>query len=97
LLYTSLGGDNDARRAAYVGLVASEAPPIVMAGIRTAARGRHTLGMTSHHQAVAAMYGDSHDSGEQSPAPKSGGAPAGAEPANVNRAPRERADRKHGG
>ena len=97
LLYTSLGGDNDARRAAYVGLVASEAPPIVMSGIRTAARGRHTLGMTSYHQAVAAMYGDSHDSGEQSPAPKSGGDPAGVEPANVNRAPREPADRKHGG
>ena len=46
LLYTTLGGDDDARRAAYRGLFATEIPAVVAAEIRTAPRGRHTLGMT---------------------------------------------------
>ena len=95
-LYTSLGRDNNARRAAYRGLFAIEAPPAVVAGIRTAARGRHTLGITSYHQAVAAMYGDSRDSGEQSPAPESDCKPAGAEAANLNGATLSLADRERG-
>ena len=96
-LYTSLGANDDARRSVYRDLFATDTPPLEVPEIRTAPRRRHTLGMTSYHQAVAAMYGDSHDSGEQSPAPKSGGDPAGVEPGNVNRAPREPADRKHDG
>jgi len=66
-LYTSLGGDSEARHAAYRGLFATEVPPVVVAEIRTATRGRHTLGMTSYHQAVATMYGDSQDSDGPSP------------------------------
>jgi putative transposase len=90
-LYTSLGGDNDARRAAYRGLFATEAPPVVVAAIRTAVRGRHTLGMTSYHQAVAAMYGSAGGSGGLRPAPESDGDPAGNELANVHHTPQRSA------
>lgn len=95
-LYTSLGGDNDARRAAYRGLFATEVPPVVVAEIRTAARGRHTLGMTSYHQAVAAIYGDSGDPGGLRPAPESDGDPAGDQPTNVNHPLQSPADRECG-
>jgi putative transposase len=76
-LYTSLGGDDAARRTAYCGLFATEVPAVIVADIRTAPRGRHALGMTSYHQAVAAMYGDSVDSGGRSPAARSVNDPAG--------------------
>jgi len=63
-LYTSLGADDDARRAAYRRMFATELPPAVVAQVRTAVRGRHPLGMTSYRQAVAAMGLDSGDAGE---------------------------------
>ena len=84
-LYTSLGGDKDARRVAYRGLFATEVVPVVVAEIRTAARGRHTLGMTSYHEAGAAMYGGSPDSGSHTLAPDAGANPASNEPTNSSR------------
>lgn len=95
-LYTSLGRDNDARRAAYRGLIATEVSPVAVAAIRTAARGRDPLARTGYHHAVAAMSRDSSYSGEQSPAPKSAGNLAGSAPANVNRAPQCPADGEGG-
>jgi len=55
-LYTSLGTNDDARRSAYRDLFATDTQPLEVPEIRTAPRARHTLGMTSYHQAVAAMY-----------------------------------------
>ena len=61
-LYTSLGINDNARRSAYRDLFATDTPPLEVPEIRTAPRGRQTLGMTSYHQAVAAMYeGDARD------------------------------------
>jgi putative transposase len=60
-LYTSLGGNDEARRAAYRGLFAAEIPPVRTAEIRTAVRGRHELDTTSYRQAVAAVYGNSDE------------------------------------
>ena len=61
-LYTALGANDTARRAAYRDLFATDTSPLEVPAIRTAPRARHTLGMTSYHQAVAAMYeGDARD------------------------------------
>ena len=95
-LYTSLGGDTDARRTAYRELCATEVPPVVVAEIRTAVRGRHTLGMTAYHQAVAAMYGDPADPGGPEPARESAGDPAGNQLAKGRHPPERLADRERG-
>ena len=95
-LYTSLGRDEVARRAAYRGLIATEESPVIVAAIRTAARGRHPLGMTGYHQAVAKLYRDSSNTGEHSPVRKSDDNTGGEAPPDGNRAPQCPADRERG-
>jgi len=85
-LYTSLGADEEARRAAYRRLFTTEVPLVIVAEIRTAAQGRHTLGMTSYQQAIAAMYGDSDASSGRTEAAGLGGSGSsnsGDHPASV--------------